>query len=130
MYERAIKAYYIRDKISRMYYACYHMAIACIYTKDDFSKLAQEERTTTHKALQLIYPRFFSKTKKSGIVPNLNAGRRFSDWCNLRNVADYEIVGEHFEPLEVEAMQKELDLMSKFYETSLFWLQQQKINMT
>ena len=115
LFQRYTEVPSLRDKVSRLYYACYHITIAVINIKADFDDLVIQERTTTHRAIRLIYPRFFSKTKHTQIIPNLSMKRSLELWCNLRNVADYEIIGDQFESVGIEDVEKQLKLMTLYF---------------
>jgi len=105
--ERYLLAVTDRDRVSRLYYACYHVAIAAINLVDDYDKLKRtNERcqdTGDHQKLQIIYPTVFGtptkdKSKKFKIVAgNYNTGNALRDWSKLRNNADYDVFVDVFD---------------------------------
>jgi len=92
-----------RDRVSRLYYACYHVAIAAIELKADYHKLREGLKNTFsyHAALQEIYPKIYGKptedNKHKVKIVSGKAGKSLKIWHELRVVADYVIFGNQFE---------------------------------
>jgi len=120
LYQRHFLTTSNHDKASRLYYACYHSAIAAVELKADFEVLRKAEKTSYHVALQDIYPRYYgkpTKTKKgkskTSIVP-YKVGEALETWHEIRVVADYIVFGENFGKDEMSATLKHIGYMADF----------------
>ena len=109
----------LRDKASRLYYACFHVAVAAVNLKTDFYDLARAEGKTIHHSIRTIYPKFYSKTKKNAIIDGFKFSVKYKLWSDLRNVADYEVFGINFEDKSLTTTMSELNEMERCFKSHI-----------
>ena len=121
LYSRYLVAVPVRDKVSRLYYACYHAAVTAIELKASFAMLQKAENTSYHAALRKIYPRHYGKpTKKAKIkIVAYKVDIALLKWSELRNVADYIVFDDQFEEENLAKTMETLENMEDFVKDHL-----------
>jgi len=120
LFDRALAAADLRDKVSRAYYACYHAMIMAIYLEQPYNR---DTNASSHRIARETYVSLFSKTrakKGQGIQiyrhKSVDINTEAEKWKRLRESADYDILTNHFEPLLLASTQDMLGNMLKFAE--------------
>jgi len=107
---RAISATYLRDEISRAYYACFHSMITAIWLKQRYI----ETFGTAHESVLDQYIKLYNNTKGTSIVKFGDMRRNIRNWRKLRNSADYYL-GDDFAVVDkIEQSKRELKYMLDF----------------
>ena len=123
LYQRFTDAVSVRDQASRLYYACYHTAIAAVELKADYETLRKAENTSYHVALQTIYPRYYGKptpnNKSKTQIVTYKVKSALQTWRDIRVVADYVVFGEHFDKDEISRTLKQINNMTNFVKDHL-----------
>ena len=119
MLERAEKANNVRDKISRAYYACYHVMIAAIWLEHNLDEAAFE---TAHVSIAKKYKQLYSRTKKNHISTEHDVYRVVKKWRNLRASADYDIFTDDFENSSLEKTERIFQAMINFVNQHLAYI--------
>ena len=123
LYQRFADSVSVRDQVSRLYYACYHAAIAAVELKADYEKLRIAEKSSYHAALQEIYSRYYGKPTKRDrlkiqiVTYRVNVALR--TWHDIRVVADYVVFGEYFSEKEMGRTLKQITHMTNFVKDHL-----------
>ena len=123
LYNPYLLAIPVRDKVSRLYYACYHAAVTAIELKANFVLLRKAESTSYHAALRKIYPRHYGKPNKKNETKIKIVAYKVDDallkWSELRNVADYIVFDDQFEGENLDRTTGHLDNMESFVKDHL-----------
>jgi len=90
--ERSKSVSNVKDKVSRAYYACFHVAVSAIWLKADFT-----ERGTTHENMFNQYRALYTKTKGTHITSKGNVFDNLKKWKKLREKADYVVFDKLFD---------------------------------